>query len=295
MLQERLNPFRNAPKKKPRKQADDPGQRALVLGALGVVFGDIGTSPIYALREAVQTAHSTAPPVVMGVLSMILWAVLIVVVLKYACFVMRADNEGEGGIVALTALAHPALAFGVLAAVILALTGAEALYADIGHLGTRSIRIAFFCVVLPAIVAGYFGQAATVLFEPGGASQPFFRSVPHWVLIPAIGIAMLATIIASQAVISGAFSMTSQAIEPGFLPRMRTIETSSTRRGQIYVPTVNAGLLVAVVFLVLFFLSGQRTRHDAGRAREQRASQSRPASYGDRVRQRFGLRTADGR
>ncbi|MCX5541352.1 KUP/HAK/KT family potassium transporter [Paraburkholderia sp. CNPSo 3076] len=380
MLQERLNPHENSPKEQARKQDDDSGQRALVLGALGVVFGDIGTSPIYALREAVQTADSTAQPVVMGVLSMILWAVLIVVVLKYACFVMRADNEGEGGIVALTALvragfakagrpaprllvlaglvgaamfygdsmitpaisvlsaveglkeinpafdsavlpvslailvalflfqprgtavvgrtfgpvmalwflslgavgvyhivlnpailaatspvwavrlalAHPGLSFGVLAGVILALTGAEALYADIGHFGTRSIRIAFFCVVLPAIVVGYFGQAATVLFEPRGASQPFFRSVPHWALIPAVGIAMLATIIASQAVISGAFSMTSQAIELGFLPRMRTIETSSTRRGQVYVPAVNAGLLVAVVFLVLFFRNSER-------------------------------------
>lgn len=357
-----------------------PGPGALVLGSLGVVFGDIGTSPIYALREAVQTAHSTAQPMVMGVLSMILWAVLIVVVLKYACFVMRADNEGEGGIVALTALvragyqragrhappalllaglvgaamfygdsmitpaisvlsaveglkeispafdkavlpvalvilvalfvfqsrgtavvgrtfgpvmalwfvslgavgvyhialypailaaaspvwaarlalAHPALAFGVLAAVILALTGAEALYADIGHFGKRSIRLAFFCVVLPAIVLGYFGQAATILFDPQGASQPFFRSVPHWALIPAVGIAMLATVIASQAVISGAFSMTSQAIELGFLPRMRTIETSRERRGQVYVPAVNAGLLAAVVFLVLFFRTSEK-------------------------------------
>ena len=156
------------------------------------------------------------------------------------------------------AFAHPALAFGVLAAVILALTGAEALYADIGHFGTRAIRMAFFCVVLPSIVVGYFGHAATILFEPKGADQPFFRSVPHWALIPAVGIAMLATIIAAQAVISGAFSMTSQAIELGFLPRMRTIETSRTRRGQVYVPAVNAGLLAAVVFLVLFFRSSER-------------------------------------
>jgi KUP system potassium uptake protein len=350
------------------------------LGGLGVVFGDIGTSPIYALREAVLTAHTRAEPVVMGVLSMILWAVAIVVVLKYACFVMRADNEGEGGIVALTALvragfaragqrapralllaglvgaamfygdsmitpaisvlsaveglheidphfdaavlpvsiailvalflfqrrgtdvvgrtfgpvmalwflslaavgvyrialyprvlaavspgwalqlafAHPALAFVVLAAVILALTGAEALYADIGHFGTRAIRVAFYAVVLPAIVLGYFGQAATILSDPQGADQPFFRSVPHWALVPAVGIAMLATVIASQAVISGAFSMTSQAIELGFLPRMRTIETSRARRGQVYVPAVNIALLVAVLFLVLFFRSSAK-------------------------------------
>ncbi|SDD18097.1 potassium transporter Kup [Paraburkholderia lycopersici] len=380
MHHERVDPPRKAPGEGARQQGGGSGQGALVLGSLGVVFGDIGTSPIYALREAALTSHSMAEAVVMGVLSMILWAVLVVVVLKYACFVMRADNEGEGGIVALTALvragfahagrsaprllllaglvgaamfygdsmitpaisvlsaveglkeinpalggavlpvslgilvalslfqargtavvgrtfgpvmalwflslgavgvyhivlypailaaasplwalrlalAQPALAFGVLAAVILALTGAEALYADIGHFGTRAIRIAFFCVVLPAIVAGYFGQAATILSDPAGANQPFFRSVPHWALIPAVGIAMLATIIASQAVISGAFSMTSQAIELGFLPRMRTIETSRTRRGQIYVPAVNAALLVAVVFLVLFFRTSQR-------------------------------------
>lgn len=385
MLQDRLSsPGRtrrgNASSNPQTKDRAAPGLGVLALGSLGVVFGDIGTSPIYALREAVQTAHSTARPLVFGVLSMILWAVLIVVVLKYACFVMRADNEGEGGIVALTALVRggyrragrhapaalllagligaamfygdsmitpaisvlsaveglkeispafdplvvpvalvilvalflfqsrgtavvgrtfgpvmalwfvslgavgvyhivmypailaaasplwaarlalgdPALAFGVLAAVILALTGAEALYADIGHFGKRSIRLAFFCVVLPAIVLGYFGQAATILFDPQGASQPFFRSVPHWALIPAVGIAMLATIIASQAVISGAFSMTSQAIELGFLPRMRTIETSRERRGQVYVPAVNAGLLAAVVFLVLFFRTSEK-------------------------------------
>lgn len=353
---------------------------ALVLGALGVVFGDIGTSPIYALRQAMIVTRSTAEPIVMGVLSMILWAVLIVVVLKYACFVMRADNEGEGGIVALTALVRsgfeqagrgapralviagligaamfygdsmitpaisvlsaveglsvvnqgfqpavlplavailvalfwfqrrgsaavgrtfgpvmavwfvslgavgvghivehpqilravsplwalrlareqPGLAFGVLAAVILALTGAEALYADIGHFGRRAIRLATFAIVLPAILLGYFGQAATILYEPGAASQPFFRSVPHWALIPAVGIALLATIIASQAVISGAFSMTSQAVELGFLPRVRTIETSKSHHGQVYVPAVNAGLLAAVLFLVLFFGSSER-------------------------------------
>lgn len=379
MLRERIGLLRQ--KKQQHAQGggkrDRGGQAALVLGALGVVFGDIGTSPIYALREAALTAHSNAEMEIMGLLSMILWAVLIVVVLKYACFVMRADNEGEGGIVALTALvragfaragqgapralllaglagaamfygdsmitpaisvlsaveglheinpsfgaavlpvsvailvalflfqrrgsavvgrtfgpvmalwflslaavgiyrivlyphilaaaspawavrlalARPGLAFAVLAAVILALTGAEALYADIGHFGKRAIRIAFFAVVLPAIVLGYFGQAATILSDPGSASQPFFHSVPHWALIPAVGIAMLATIIASQAVISGAFSMTSQAIELGFLPRMRTIETSHARRGQVYVPAVNLGLCVAVVFLVLFFRS----------------------------------------
>jgi KUP system potassium uptake protein len=340
-----LSPSNGSANAQPTEAANGTAFGPLVLGALGVVFGDIGTSPIYALHEAVVITRSTAEPVVMGVLSMVLWAVFIVVVLKYACFVMRADNEGEGGIVALTALVrsgfecagekvprallvaglvgaamfygdsmvtpaisvlsavegisevnhsfepavvplavavlvalfwfqhrgsavvgrtfgpimalwflslgavgvghivqhpqilralsplwalrlageHPALAFGVLAAVILALTGAEALYADIGHFGKRAIRVATFAIVLPAIVLGYFGQAATILYEPGAASQPFFRSVPHWALIPAVGIAMLATIIASQAVISGAFSMTSQAVELGFLPRVRAV------------------------------------------------------------------------
>ncbi|PLZ03998.1 potassium transporter kup [Burkholderia sp. WAC0059] len=362
------------------KRRENPARGTLVLGALGVVFGDIGTSPIYALRQSMLTSRDTGAPFVLGVLSMILWAVLIVVALKYACIVMRADNEGEGGIVALTALVRagfaragrraphvvllaglfgaamfygdsmitpsisvlsaveglreinpafgpavlplsvailialflfqhrgsavvgrtfgpvmavwflslgvvgvyriaghpqvlravspiwalrfardtPGLAFGVLSAVILALTGAEALYADIGHFGRRAIRLATFAVVLPAILAGYFGQAATILYEPGSASQPFFRSVPHWALIPLVGIAMLATIIASQAVISGAFSMTSQAIELGFLPRMRTVETSRTRHGQVYVPAVNACLLAAVLFLVLFFRDSDR-------------------------------------
>lgn len=356
------------------------GQGALVLGALGVVFGDIGTSPIYALRQAVEVAGSAGVQVVMGILSMIVWAVVVVVVLKYACFVMRADNEGEGGIIALSALVrsgyessgrpvsrilllaglfgaamfygdsmitpaisvlsaveglpeirptlqplvtpiaiailvalflfqrkgsavvgktfgpvmgvwfmslaavglyriaqhpqvlralspawavelamqHPGLAFAVSGAVVLALTGVEALYADIGHFGRRAIRLALLAVVLPAIMLGYFGQAATILFQPGAARQPFFYSAPSWALIPAVVIAMLATIIASQAVISGAFSMTHQAIELGFLPRMRTIETSRARRGQVYVPAINAVLLVAVLFLVLFFRSSAR-------------------------------------
>jgi KUP system potassium uptake protein len=358
----------------------DSRRGALVLGALGVVFGDIGTSPIYALRQAVMDAGSSNLQVVMGVLSMIVWAVVIVVMLKYACFVMRADNEGEGGIVALTALVrsgyqrrgrrvprafllaglfgaamfygdsmitpavsvlsaveglrevsskfdpwvvpisiailvglflfqrrgsaivgrtfgpvmavwflslgavgayriaqhpqvlnalspgwaiglvmgHPVLAFTVLGAVILALTGAEALYADIGHFGRPAIRIALVAIVFPSIIIGYFGQAATLLFQPGSSRQPFFYAAPHWALVPSVIIAMLATIIASQAVISGAFSMTSQAIELGFLPRMRMIETSKEHRGQVYVPAVNAILFASVLFLVLVFQSSAR-------------------------------------
>jgi KUP system potassium uptake protein len=351
-----------------------------MLGALGIVFGDIGTSPIYALRQGVTEAGSVDASIVMGILSMIVWAVVIVVMGKYVCYVMRADNEGEGGIVALTALArsgyeqqgrrvphlllmaglfgaamfygdsmitpavsvlsaveglsqvsakfepfivpiaaailvalflfqsrgtavvgkafgpvmllwfaylaavgvyrivehpdvlralspayawalvlaHAGLAFTILGAVILALTGAEALYADIGHFGRRAIRLAWLVVVFPAIIVGYFGQAATILHQPGSAKQPFFFAAPSWALIPTVLIALLATVIASQAVISGAFSMTSQAIELGFLPRLRVIETSTSQRGQVYVPAVNAALFAAVMFLVLVFRSSDR-------------------------------------
>ena len=352
----------------------------MALGALGVVFGDIGTSPIYALRQAVSDAGTANLHTVMGILSMIVWAVVIVVMGKYVAYVMRADNEGEGGIIALTALVrsgyeqqgrhvprllllaglfgaamfygdsmitpavsvlsaveglrlvdkrfdpwivplavatlvalfmfqrrgtsvvgksfgpvmtvwfvylaaigiyrvaqhpdvlgalspqwawalmhdHSALAFTVLGAVILALTGAEALYADIGHFGRPAIRLAWRFVVFPSIIIGYFGQAATMLYQPGAVQQPFFAAAPSWALIPTVIIALLATVIASQGVISGAFSMTSQAIELGFLPRLRVIETSRSQRGQVYVPAVNTLLLGAVLFLVFVFRSSDR-------------------------------------
>ncbi|MGF6534665.1 KUP system potassium uptake protein [Paraburkholderia sp. GAS206C] len=357
-----------------------PGTSSLVLGSLGVVFGDIGTSPIYAFRQGVLDAGASTPLIVMGVLSTIVWAVVIVVMLKYVCYVMRADNQGEGGIVALTALVRagcdrdgkpaprilllvglfgaamfygdsmitpavsvlsaaeglpqidhalaplvvpgavailialflfqkrgtstvgrwfgpvmtlwflwlaalgiyriaqhpqvlsalspwwamhlvqerPTIAFVILGAVILALTGAEALYADIGHFGRRPIRVAWLMVVFPSIILGYFGQGATQLYEAGPKDQPFFSMAPGWALIPTIVIALLATVIASQAVISGAFSMTSQAIELGFLPRMRVVETSREHRGQVYVPAVNLILFAAVMFLVLAFRSSAK-------------------------------------
>ncbi|WP_259295089.1 potassium transporter Kup [Paraburkholderia sp. DHOC27] len=351
-----------------------------MLGALGVVFGDIGTSPIYALRQGVLDAGAATQLIVMGVLSTIVWAVVLVVTLKYVVYVMRADNEGEGGIVALTALvragcahdgkpaprvlllvglfgaamfygdsmitpavsvlsaveglrqismkfdpfivpcaivilvalfafqsrgtaavgrwfgpvmtlwfvwlaavgayriaghpqiltalspwwalhlalARPGLAFIILGAVILALTGAEALYADMGHFGRRSIRLAWIAVVFPAILIGYFGQGATLLYQPGSTKQPFFDAAPSWALIPTVVMALLATVIASQAVISGAFSMTTQAIELGFLPRMRVIVTSREQRGQVYVPAVNLILFAAVMFLVVMFRTSDR-------------------------------------
>jgi KUP system potassium uptake protein len=159
---------------------------------------------------------------------------------------------------------RPAIALVILGAVILALTGAEALYADIGHFGRRPMRVAWLSVVFPSIIPGNFGQGATLLYEAGPKDQPFFAMAPGWVLIPTIVIALLATIIASQAVISGAFSMTSQAIELGFLPRMRVVETSREQRGLVYVPAVNLVLFAAVMFLVLTFHSSARLTYAYG-------------------------------
>ncbi|MFM0053886.1 potassium transporter Kup [Caballeronia grimmiae] len=350
------------------------GLPALALGAIGVVFGDIGTSPLYTLRECLKAAGGVSLTNVYGIVSLILWAIVVVVTLKYVAFVMRADNHGEGGILALTALASdvapvrlrrvlltlgvfgaamfygdsmitpaisvisavegvtlvdphlsewivpialviltalfrlqkrgtaavgkvfgpvmliwfvtlavigvtniashpdiiravspvfalkfvghaPATAFIVLGSVFLALTGGEALYADMGHFGKRPIRLSWLLLVFPALVLNYFGQAALVLSKPSVISQPFFESVPSWALIPLVVLAALATVIASQAVISGAFSMTKQAVQLGLLPRIPIVHTSSREIGQVYVPFINLTLYVAVVFLVVFFRS----------------------------------------
>ncbi len=348
----------------------------LALGALGVVFGDIGTSPLYALKEVFSGAHPVAvsAPHVYGVLSLVLWSLISIVSLKYIVFIMRADNRGEGGIIALIALvqhavppstrrgailamlgvfgaalfygdgiitpaisvlsaveglqvAAPALAplvepvallllvllfafqrFGttrvgslygpvmlvwfvvlaamgawnvlqnpdvlqavsphwallfmaeqgsyslfILGAVVLAVTGAESIYADMGHFGRRPIRIAWFGMAFPALVLNYFGQGALVLQDPATITNPFYNLAPEWALWPLIGLATLATIIASQAVITGAFSVTRQAIQLGYLPRMQIIHTSEKEIGQIYIPVVNWALLAGVVALVLGF------------------------------------------
>ena len=346
----------------------------LVLGAIGVVFGDIGTSPLYTLRECLKAAGGITPANVFGIVSLILWAIVIVVTLKYVSFVMRADNDGEGGILALTALAArvapvrlrhllltlgvfgaamfygdsmitpaisvisavegvtlvdphltewivpislviltalfklqkrgtgavgklfgpvmtlwfitlaalgvlhilahetilqavsplyalnfvahaPGTAFVVLGSVFLALTGGEALYADMGHFGKRPIRVAWLFLVLPSLVLNYFGQGALVLRNPSAISQPFFQLAPGWALVPLVLLATAATIIASQAVISGAFSMTKQAVQLGFLPRIPVVHTSTHEIGQVYVPFINVSLYAAVVFLVMFFRS----------------------------------------
>jgi len=352
----------------------------LAIPALGVVFGDIGTSPLYTLRECLNASvPDPAEPAVLGVLSLIFWAILTVVSLKYVWFVMRADNHGEGGILALLALAlrsaghnprtrwllmtcglfgaalfygdgmitpaisvlsavegleialpaskpyvipltlavlialfavqhrgttsigryfgpvmllwflilgaaglihvvaqprvlsalnpvhaidyvitHGYRALVILGAVVLAVTGAEALYADMGHFGARPIRAAWFYLVLPALVLNYFGQGALVLITPDTAKSPFFHMFPAWAQLPMVGLATSATIIASQAVISGAYSLTQQAFQLGYLPRMEVVHTSAAERGQIYLPGVNWLLLLAIIGLVLGFRSSSK-------------------------------------
>ena len=351
----------------------------LILGALGVVYGDIGTSPLYALRESFHSSHSVALNVtnVLGVLSLIVWSLTLVIVVKYLTFILRADNRGEGGVLALLALLlhqpdaphkvpkryfillgvfgasllygegiitpaisvlsaveglevaterfasfvvpitvvilfglfmvqkggtakmgnvfgpitliwfimlailgvrgimqHPSVLFAlnpwyavkffmangmtgyfVLGAVVLAITGAEALYADMGHFGRRPIRIGWFFVVFPALLLNYFGQGAVLLTNPAAVEHPFYALVPRGMLYPMVGLAMAATIIASQALISGSFSLTQQAIQLGFLPRLRIVHTSARRVGQIYIPEVNTVLMIGCIALVLAFRS----------------------------------------
>ena len=351
----------------------------LTVGALGVVYGDIGTSPLYALRECFAGTHAlpATHDNVLGVLSLVFWSLLLIVSLKYLAIVLRATNRGEGGILALMALAFPksapdtqrrralliglgvfgaALLYGdgmitpaisvlsameglnmaapalrhfiipltivtiigifsaqsrgtgkvgavfgpimflwflslsilgirgilmapevlwslhpllglqflarngwagclVLGAVFLALTGAEALYADVGHFGTRPIRLAWFCLVLPSLFLNYLGQGALILREPASVANPFYLLAPHWSLYLMVGLSTAATVIASQALISGAFSLTIQAIQLGYLPRMAVKHTSSTERGQIYLPHINWALMLACIGLVLGFRS----------------------------------------
>ena len=345
---------------------------ALTLTAIGIVYGDIGTSPLYTIRECFYGSHAVdvTPENVLGVLSLVLYALFIVISIKYIVIVMRADNQGEGGILALTALLPartatapvliglgifgaallygdgmitPAISvlsaveglqvetplftpyvvpmsvailvvlflfqkygthsvgrlFGpimvlwfvtiaglgvawilkepsilgainplhgvayfrqhglpgvaVLGAVFLAVTGGEALYADMGHFGKTPIRIAWFALVLPALVLNYLGQGALLLTNGDAVKQPFFLLAPQWALFPLVGIATAAAIIASQALISGAFSLTQQAIQLGYAPRLSIEHTSSYEMGQVYVPQVNFALMVSTVLIVIGF------------------------------------------
>jgi KUP system potassium uptake protein len=347
---------------------------ALTLGSVGVVYGDIGTSPLYAFREAVVAASDAGTisrEVVLGVNSMILWALIVVVTIKYVLILLRADNNGEGGTLSLTALAFRAIgrrtplvlmlgiigaamflgdsvitpAISVLSAVeglklalpasehfvvpltiaillalfavqrrgtarvaaffgpvmvvwfvciaiagllhisddphifaaispyyavsfllthghiglatlglvFLAVTGGEALYADLGHFGSKPIKTAWFCLVLPALMLNYFGQGAMILRDPSAIANPFYKMVPEVFLLPMVVLATAATVIASQAVITGAYSLTYQAIQLGLLPRLAILHTSAAHFGQIYIPRVNTALLAGVLLLVLMF------------------------------------------
>jgi KUP system potassium uptake protein len=361
-----------------RPQAPPRGRylATLCLITLGVVYGDIGTSPLYAIRECFYGPHAIAitPGRVLGVLSLVFWALVIVISIKYLAVVLRADNHGEGGILSLTALATPIAATGrnwraglvliglfgaallygdgiitpaisilgaleglsvatpalgpfivpvtiailimlfaiqsrgtavvgalfgpvtlvwfvvlailgvvqilrepavlaavnpvhafrffadtgwegylVLGSVFLVVTGGEALYADMGHFGTRPIRIDWFAIVLPALLLNYFGQGALLLEDPTAAENPFYRLAPAWAIFPLILLAVAAAVIASQAVISGAYSLTMQAVQLGFMPRLRIDHTSSHEFGQIFIGAMNRALMVGCILLVIGF------------------------------------------
>jgi KUP system potassium uptake protein len=352
------------------------------LGAIGVVFGDIGTSPLYAVSTVFSIDHGIVKPTpgdVYGVISLVFWSITLIVTIKYVVFVLRADNDGEGGILALAHLArqkvskgwpayrwimlfgvigatlfygdsvitpaisvmsavegleiaspgaseyvlpagvviitmlfvvqrfgthvvgrffgpvmvlwfgvlavmglrqvvidpaiikglspvyavefwvaHPYTAFIAMGAIVLSITGAEALYADMGHFGSRAIRMGWFAFVFPALTLNYLGQGALILRDPRAISGTFFHLAPDWAQLPLVALATLATVIASQAVISGAFSMTREAQRLGFLPRMKVMQTSQVERGQIFIPAVNWLLFAGVLALLFVFGSSER-------------------------------------
>ena len=364
----------------PNASLSGPQLAALTLGAIGIVYGDIGTSPLYALKEVFAHGHlQLTPENIYGILSMMFWTLTVIVSLKYVTLILRADNNGEGGLIAMLALAstavkdrpvlrsrllavgifgtaiffgdgvitpaisvlsavegmevaapglerfvvpvtlvvltllfmvqkhgtggigkffgpitaiwfvvltilglvhiienpsvlaamsphyalsfvfnHPKLAFVALGAVILCATGAEALYADMGHFGKLPIRLAWFSLVMPALVINYFGQGAMLLAHPENVENPFFEMAPHWALYPLVGLATCATVIASQALISAAFSVTKQVIQLGYLPRLRILHTSENETGQIYIPFVNWTLYGCIVLAVIFFGSSSK-------------------------------------
>ena len=359
----------------PAAQHDRKPSAVIALAALGVVYGDIGTSTLYGLKQAVEAGGTPTPETVIGIVSVILWSLLLIVGLKYAILILRADNHGEGGIVALLALLDarraprgswrgtlliiglvgaallygdgvitpaisvlsaveglkldapsltpivvpitiaillglflvqrkgtdfignifgpvmlawfiaigllglvgiirapailsaisphhavlylvhggPGIAFAVLGAAFLTLTGAEAMYADMGHFGRSPIQLGWFGVVLPALMLNYFGQGGLLLTDPHAAENPFYLLAPRWAHYPMVAFATVATVIASQSIISGAYSLTQQAIQLGFLPRMRITHTASHEKGQIYIPVVNWLLAAGTIAAVLLF------------------------------------------
>jgi KUP system potassium uptake protein len=373
--------FSNSTLLKPVDLHDDhhghkKGLATTMLAAIGVVFGDIGTSPLYALKECFDPQHGIpfSPEALFGVIAMMIWSLILVVSFKYILFVMRADNKGEGGVLSLMALAlrsfdsksksyfflmilgmlgacmllgesvitpaisvlsavegieiaapglrkfvipisltilvalfliqkygtaavgnlfgpvtltwfitlavlgainigaapqiigainpmyavqfvidHPTTAYIVMGAVVLVVTGVEALYLDMGHFGRSPVRYAWLIIVLPSLFINYLGQGALLLSNPEAASNPFYLMVPDWALWPVVGLATAATVIASQAVISGAYSLVSQAILLGFMPRMTIMHTSDSEQGQIYIPVVNWALLFMVVVTIIEF------------------------------------------
>lgn len=359
----------------------------LIMGSLGVVFGDLGTSPLYAMRVCFTGSHAVAPSAdnVLGIASLLFWTLALVVSIKYCMFILRADDNGEGGIFAMMALLHgkmgaklswnlilvmcfaSALLYGdglitpvisvisalegldvattrakpfilpatclvlfflfmlqshgsgrigkffgpiiclwfvvigalginailarpevlaavnpvfavrffavngwhgffVLGAVVLCITGCEALYLDMGHFGSKAIRISWYFLALPALLCNYFGQAALVLADPGQIHDPFYGLVPRSLLYPMVVLATVATIIASQAIISGVFSMTRQAMQLGYIPRMRIIHTSEMAEGQIYLPTINFMMLIAAIALALSFRQSENLADAYGMA-----------------------------
>ena len=369
----------------PPEEHHKAGFWTLTVGCIGVVYGDIGTSPLYAFRETVKAASAGGPVtehVIIGVLSLILWTLTLVVTIKYIVILLRADNNGEGGTLTLVALAqraagrrgypilllgaagaglfygdavitpaisvlsavegltvatrafepyvvpttvgilillfsvqsrgtaavatffgpvmvvwfllligtgllhitdhpavftainplhgvrflveHPGVALAVLGGVALVATGTESLYADLGHFGRGPIRTAWLGLVFPALVINYFGQGALVLSDPSAIANPFYRLVPEWAVIPLVGMATIATITASQAVITGAFSLTRQAVQLGLLPRLEIRFTSASHQGQIYMPRVNKLVLAGVLFLVIAFGSSSALAHAYG-------------------------------
>jgi KUP system potassium uptake protein len=361
----------------PHLSASKSSLATLTLGAIGVVYGDIGTSVLYAIKEIFGSGHVPfTPDNVYGVLSIVFWTLTVIVSLKYVTLVLRADNHGEGGLVAMLALAsqsvkdrpklrrwllivgifgtclfygdgvitpaisvlsaveglevispafkkgvipitlvilfclfavqkrgtagigkffgpitvvwfitiavlgvshivenpailwaisphyalmfmwtQPGTTFIILGAVVLCVTGGEALYADMGHFGKKPIRVAWFAIVMPCLTLNYFGQGALLLQNPEAVKNPFFLMAPDWLLVPLVGLATMATVIASQALISGAFSVTKQVVQLGYLPRLQLLHTSVTDTGQIYIPFVNWGLFVTIVLAVVMFKS----------------------------------------